>query len=103
MILGRNRIFFYKCRTNFISIILVMILFASCEDDKKIPGYEYSSDMVYSVAYENYDPNPNFSDGKTTQQPVEGTIPREMITYQYPKTNEGKKLAGLELSNPFEL
>ncbi|OFY66880.1 MAG: hypothetical protein A3H98_14005 [Bacteroidetes bacterium RIFCSPLOWO2_02_FULL_36_8] len=59
--------------------------------------------MVYSKAYETYQANPNYSDGKTVQNPVEGTISREMIPYQYPKTEEGMKKAGIELTIPKNL
>jgi len=87
--------------THFCIIILCLFHF-SCETDRNKRGYEYAPDMFYSEAYETYAPNTFFSDGKTAQPPVSGSIPRHMIPHQYPKTSEGQRLAGLELINPFE-
>lgn len=86
-----------------ISLIIVLSQFQfSCETDRNSRGYEYFPEMVYSKAYETYAPNPVFPDGKTAQPPVKGTIPANMVPYQYPNTPEGMRLAGLELINPFE-
>jgi mono/diheme cytochrome c family protein len=83
-------------------ILVLCFLQFSCDRDNKKPGYEYFPDMAESETYETYAPEPVFADGKTAQPPVEGTIPRHIIPYQYPKTREGKKLAGKELINPYE-
>jgi len=74
----------------------------SCDRTRNDKGYEYFPDMVHSLAYETYTANPNFADGKTEQAPVKGTIPREMIPYQYPATLEGRLQAGKELVNPMQ-
>src|SRR3989338_10282307 len=87
----------------FAFFLLIGYSFTGCEPDRKKPGYDYFPDMVYSKAYETYQANPNYSDGKTIQNPVEGTISREMIPYQYPKTEEGMKKAGIELTIPKNL
>jgi len=84
-------------------ILALFFLQISCDRDNKDPGYEYFPNMANSEAYETYAPNPAFADSKTAQPPVAGTIPRHIIPYQYPKTREGKKQAGKELLNPFEL
>jgi mono/diheme cytochrome c family protein len=90
-------------KLHFISWFLALcILQFSCDRDNKKPGYEYFPDMANSEAYETYVPNPAFADGKTAQPPVDGTIPRHIVPYQYPKTREGKKQAGKELLNPYE-
>lgn len=86
----------------YYSIIILCVLQFSCESDRNKRGYEYFPEMVYSEAYETYAPNDFFSDGKTAQPPVPGTIPRHMIPYQYLKTPEDMKLAAKELINPFE-
>lgn len=86
----------------FCSITVICFLQMSCETDRNKRGYEYFPDMVYSEAYETYAPNKFYPDGKTAQPPVPGTIPRHMIPYQYLKTPEGLRLAGLEVINPFE-
>lgn len=37
-------------------------------------AYQFLPDMAQSPAYESFDANPNFKDGKTLRQPVPGTI-----------------------------
>ncbi len=86
----------------YCGIIVLFLLSMSCETDRNKRGYEYFPDMAYSEAYETYAPNKFFSDGKTAQPPVSGTVPRHMVPYQYLKTPDGLRLAGLELINPFE-
>lgn len=44
--------------------------------DPARPNMDFIPNMVYSVAYDSYAPNPNFADGKTLQRPVEGTVAR---------------------------
>ena len=87
---------------DFYVLAIMALALNSCESDRNKRGYNYLPDMAYSMAYETYAPNPIFEDGKTAQSPVEGTIPRHIIPYQYPNTSEGLKLAGLELRNPVE-
>lgn len=88
--------------TVFLCVIAFCFLQLSCESNKNERGREYFPDMVYSDTYETYAPNPIFPDGKTAQPPVKGTIPRHMVPYQYPKNQEGMKLAGKQLINPYE-
>lgn len=86
-----------------ISLIIVLSQIPiSCDTNRNSRGYEYFPDMVYSRAYETYAPNPVLPNGMTAQPPVKGTIPVNMVPYQYPKTPEGLRLAGLELINPVE-
>jgi mono/diheme cytochrome c family protein len=40
------------------------------------PNREFLPEMVRTAAYGSFSANPNFSDGKTLQQPVPGTVPR---------------------------
>ena len=44
--------------------------------DHRVRNYEIMPDMLTSVPYGSFDANPNFPDGKTAQQPIEGTIAR---------------------------
>ena len=76
---------------------------SSCWNDKSKPNYQYMPDMYKSVGYETYTENPNFSNGMTTQLPVEGTIARGDVPYEYENTNEGYDAARLDLKNPLEL
>lgn len=84
--------------------VLVMLLFAglisACDRGHDEPGYDYFPDMVYSPAYQTWSENPIFEDGKTMQTPVDGTISRNMIPFQYEKTEEDGDRAGRELLNP---
>ena len=87
-----------------ITLLLAILVFSSCSREKRNhPGYTYFYDMTTSEAYEYYSENPNYSDGKTAQPPVPGTIPRGSIPYQYLRTAEGQKQAGEELKNPLSV
>jgi mono/diheme cytochrome c family protein len=94
---GRKSLF--GCRI-FILLIAGMI-FASCNRGANDPGWDYFPDMFYSPAYQTWSDNPVLEDGKTMQPPVEGTIPRNMIPFQYERTDEDRERAGQELVNPF--
>ena len=78
---------------------ILMVLIASCSRDRNRPGHAYFFDMSESGAYEYYSENPNFQNGMTAQQPALGSIPRGVVPYQYPRTEDGQKRAGLELVN----
>jgi mono/diheme cytochrome c family protein len=83
-------------------VALSALLFISCDRTRIQKGYEYFPDMAHSLAYETYAPSKAATNGITMQLPVEGSIPREMIPYQYPATVEGRLLAGKELSCDLE-
>jgi len=72
----------------------------SCWSDKTTPNYQYMPDMYKPVGYETYSQNPNFANGMTTQLPVEGTIARGQVPYDYENTNEGYDAAKADLKNP---
>src|SRR5512133_3474815 len=84
------------------AVALSIVLFASCDRTRIQKGYEYFPDMAHSLAYETYAPSKGANNGITMQMPVLGSIPREMIPYQYPATPEGRLLAAKELSCKFE-
>jgi mono/diheme cytochrome c family protein len=81
-------------------IIFIAGWLTSCDRTNNDPGYDYFPDMFYSRAYETYSENPDFADGKTMREPVEGTVPLGIIPYPYAKTDEDRLLAGKELANP---
>ena len=68
-----------------ISSLLLITVFASCDRTRSSTGWDYAPDMYYSEAYETYTPNPNFEDGLTMRTPAKGTIPRDMIPFNYEK------------------
>jgi mono/diheme cytochrome c family protein len=85
-----------------LGLMIIMLVSVSCRRDNNSTGHAYFPDMAYSNAYETYSPNPNFTDGITMQPPVPGTVPREMIPYQFTKTFDEQQRAGRELVNPFQ-
>jgi mono/diheme cytochrome c family protein len=85
-----------------IAFALIALAFASCDRDRNTTGWQYFDDMAKSPAYETYTPNPNFADGKTMRNPMEGTIPVGYEPYYYQKTDEDRAKAGLELVNPLK-
>lgn len=87
-----------------ITIVLVFILtLTSCWSDKTKPNYQYMPDMYKPVGYETYSESPNHANGMTTQLPVEGTIARGQVPYDYDNTNEGYDAAKADLKNPLEV
>jgi mono/diheme cytochrome c family protein len=78
----------------------LLILSASCDRDRKHPGWDYFPDMFYSNAYETWAPNENFPDGKTLQSPVDGTLSRDALPFAYGTSTDERTRAGIELKNP---
>lgn len=83
-------------------VAISVLIFSSCDRTRIQKGYEYFPDMGHSLAYETYSPDKAMSNGITMQLPVLGSIPREMIPYQYPATPEGRLQAGKDLTCKFE-
>ena len=83
------------------NIWIALILITACDLDRNQPGYSYFPDMEQSRSYETYSENPVLPNGKTNLMPVENTIPRGNIPYHFEKTDENRKLAGIELINPY--
>ena len=76
----------------FISLLLV---FGACNRDNNY--------TVYSNAFDAYSSSPLYSDSMHMMLPVEGTVPRSMIPYQYDaKSFDEQQRAGRELVNPME-
>lgn len=85
-----------------IIIPAVLFVFSACDRNRNTTGWDYFPDMAYSHAYESFSDNPNFADNNNFRKPVEGTIPRGIIPFQYEKTEEEMLRAGKELTNPVE-
>lgn len=82
---------------------IILLAMVSCDRTRTSTGWDYMPDMYYSNAYESYTPNPNFSDNMTMRMPVEGTVSREMVPFEWEKTDEDQIAAGETLVNPLEL
>lgn len=90
-------------------LIGAAVIVAACsKKNPQSPGFEYMPDMYRSVAYDAYQANPNFKNGTTAQDMVDGTMPYQtdrskiynVLPYPFPNTNEGYEAAGISLKNP---
>jgi mono/diheme cytochrome c family protein len=82
------------------ALLLTVAAHLAVGTDPALPNTEFLPEMVHSVAYDAYSPNPNFPDGKTLQAPVAGAIPRGFTPLHYGSAPEEAVRAGRELSNP---
>ena len=80
-----------------------LIALSSCWTDKSKPNYQYMPDMYKSIGYETYSQNPNYANGITAQLPVEGTIARGQVPYEYENTNVGYDVAKIDSKNPLDI
>ena len=78
-----------------------VLLLTSCFN-KKEPNYQYMPNMYVSPAYETYQEAEVFPGQKEAQEPVEGTINRGYMPYDYPESAEGYALAKTESKNPLK-
>jgi len=69
--------------------------------DYSEPNVVFLPEMYYSIPYDSFAPNPNFTDGQTLQTPVHGTIARGFMPLRYEATPDDAARAGRELTNPF--
>lgn len=70
--------------------------------DHQNPNVEFIPEMVHSIPYNAFSPNPNFLDGKTLQQPAIGSIARGFMP-EFSNGEMTEEAAGELLINPFEL
>lgn len=74
----------------------------SCFNDKK-PNYQYFPNMYRSASYETYGEYEIFPGQQSAMLPVENTVPRGFVPYDYENTTAGLELAKVELQNPYEI
>ena len=86
-----------------ISIVIIGALNWIIRRDFSQPNLEFLPEMVRSVPYDSFAPNPNFPDGKTLQLPVPGTIPRGFLPLHFEATPQDSERAGEELQNPYSM
>ena len=91
-----------KFTLTFISPLAVSaaLLLGSCTRDKSKPGIEYMPDMYRGPAIETYQENSSEEGGAAYIKPVQNTIPRGHVPYEYPNTPEGYASAKQNLTNP---
>ena len=80
--------------------LVVSVLAVACNLAPEKRGFEYMPNMVYSLAYDAYAPNPVTRDGLTLQRPVRGTIARGHLPLHYAATPQDAERAGRELHSP---
>jgi len=85
-----------------LACFVILLALVSCDRTRTSTGWDYMPDMYYSNAYESYTPNPNFGDNMTMRTPVEGTVSRGMVPFEWEKTDEDRIAAGEALTNPLE-
>jgi len=93
-------------RTLNLGLIVLLVLLSVTtwlvREDYTHPNVELFPDMARSIPSDSFASNVVFTDGKTLQQPVAGTIPRGWRTARYGASEADAVRAGEELKNPFE-
>ena len=91
-------------------IILTLMILVGCGDSSsdgreltRHPGYEYMPNMYRSPSYETYSENSLFSNNSTAREPVEGTIARGFMPFEYNASLEDYLRAGKDLKNPLDI
>jgi len=82
-----------------ISLLVLIMSITSCFDPSK-PNYQYFPNMYESVGYKTYQESDAFPNGIQAQLPVEGSVPRGWLPYEYEDSNEGYESAKLNLKSP---
>ena len=83
--------------------LLVVTLLSACVKDTSKPGYEFMPDMYRSPSLEIYGVNTYFEDSLNARLPVQGTMPRGYVSFDYDNTVNDYIAAGNRLTNPLEL
>lgn len=87
----------------FLALLVTVALNWVAGGDLSQPNLEFLPEMVHSVPFDAFAPNPVFADGKTLQQPAAGTIVRGSLPFSYAAGPEEALRAGRELQSPFPL
>lgn len=87
------------------TLILFTLLIVACGDNKEIDqttktSVQYFPNMYQSVGYETYQEGTVFKGNLEAQLPVDGTVSKGWLPYDYENTNEGYETAKAELVNP---
>jgi mono/diheme cytochrome c family protein len=91
-----------------LNLALLMVLFGMIGlhwlilPDPSRPNSEFLPDMVESLAHDAQSPLSKLAGVSLDLRPPSGSIVRGFIPIEYPATPEGARLAGEELTNPFD-
>lgn len=91
-----------KTFTNIAIAIFASVVMVSCFNDKK-PNYQYFPNMYVPVGYETYGEYDIFPGQQAAMLPVENTVPRGYVPYEYENSTAGLELAKAELKSPYEV
>jgi mono/diheme cytochrome c family protein len=84
-------------RTSIFFILAASVV--SCVENSK-PNYQYMPNMYETVSYEPYGAYDVFVNEQEAKLPVEGTISRGWMPYDYENSMDGYQAAKAELQNP---
>ena len=92
-----------KLNILFATSLVLLLFLSSCSNygDEKT-GYEFMPDMYRSPSLEIYGWNSYFKDSLNARKPVEGTLPRGFVGFDYENTLDDYLLAGQELKSPYD-
>ncbi|UZO81221.1 cytochrome c [Aquimarina sp. ERC-38] len=84
-----------------IAFLLILVFAVSCKDsnDRNI---QYMPNMYRPVGYEAYGEYEVFENEQEAKLPVEGSVPRDWLPYDYPDSAEGYQAAKASLKNPIK-
>ncbi len=88
-----------KNTVKILALVIIVISAISCQDSKK-PNYQYFPNMYASSGYETYGEYKVFNGEQEAMTPVEGTVSRGWMPYDYKDSPEGYALAKDTLKNP---
>ena len=83
---------------NIVIVLGMVLLVASCGNDKSKPNYQYMPNMYESVGYEAYSEVDFLPNNMEAMKPVENTVTRGWIPYGIANTPEGKEIARVNAS-----
>ncbi|WP_010522112.1 c-type cytochrome [Aquimarina agarivorans] len=88
---------------NSLFAFAAVALVTSCNSKKK-PNYQYFPNMYESVAYEAYSAHDIFSENDNSEalKPVDGTVHRGWLPYDYENSPKGYAKAKASLKNPIQ-
>ena len=84
---------------NSIGFLLGVLLLVSCNDNSD-RSYQYMPNMYRPVGYEAYGEYEVFENEQEAKLPVEGSVPRGWLPYDYADSPEGYQAAKQNLKNP---
>lgn len=88
-----------KNSIKIVSSLVMLVLIVSCQD-KDYRNYEYMPNMYEGVSYETYGKYDVFPNQMEAMEPVEGTVSRGWMPYEYENSTEGYEAAKAGLQNP---